>query len=163
MRRFIEDHLASGEVARVLYGAIIALALIVAVEDHPPTAGETVGALVGTAVAVGLAELYAELVAAEARTRQPIHLERIKTFAADAAAVAFGAAVPAVYFILAAAGAIHLHTAFQIAKWSGLGLICAYGFVGARLTGAGPVRAIGQTLVVGAIGMGLIVLKSLTH
>ena len=95
--------------------------------------------------------------------RQPIHLERIKTFAADAAAVAFGAAVPAVYFILAAAGAIHLHTAFQIAKWSGLGLICAYGFVGARLTGAGPVRAIGQTLVVGAIGMGLIVLKSLTH
>lgn len=163
MRRFLEDHLASGEVARVLYGAIVALALIVALEDHPPTAGETVAALLGTGVAVGLAELYAELVAAEARTRQPIHRERIKEFSEDAAAVAFGAAFPAVYFILAAAGAMHTHTAFQIAKWSGVGLICVYGFMGARLSGAGPVRAISQTLVVGLIGVGLIVLKSLTH
>ena len=163
MRRFVEAHLASGEVARVLYGAIIALALIVALEDHPPTAGETVAALIGTGVAVGLAELYAELVAAEARTRQPIHRERVRAFARDSVAVAFGAAFPAVYFILAAAGAMHTHTAFQIAKWSGLGLICAYGFLGARLSGAGPVRALGQTLVVGVIGIGLIVFKSLTH
>ena len=63
----IESHLASRDVARIIYGAIVGLSLVVVLQDHPPPAGEVVAALAATAISVGLAELYSEAVAAEAR------------------------------------------------------------------------------------------------
>ena len=72
LRRAIESHLGSGDVARVIYGSIIGLALVVALQEHPPTAATMASFLVGTAVAVGLAEVYSEYVGAEARTRRPL-------------------------------------------------------------------------------------------
>jgi len=53
--RAVEAHLGSRDVARVIYGAIIGLAIVVALQEHPPTAGQVAAALVGSAVAVGLA------------------------------------------------------------------------------------------------------------
>ena len=53
----------------------------------------------------------------------------------DGAAVAFGVAFPDVWFLLAAFGVIELHTAFTIAKWSGLALIGCYGYWAAQLAG----------------------------
>jgi hypothetical protein len=47
-----------------------------------------------------------------------------------------GIAFPAVFFIPAGAGLFDDDTAFTVAKWSGLGLIGACGFVGARVSGA---------------------------
>ena len=49
--------------------------------------------------------------------------------------MAFGVAFPAVFFVLAALGAITIDTAFTIARWSGLGLIGFYGYVAGRLAG----------------------------
>jgi hypothetical protein len=163
LRRSIEAHLRSSDVARIIYGAIIGLALVVALEAHPPTALETAAALVGTALAVGLAELYSELVGAEVRTRRSIHRPQLKASAREAAAVTFGAAFPAVFFLLAAAGTIDLDLAFTLSKWIGLGLICAYGFAAARLSGSRIGGAIVHAAAVGAIGGALIALKSLLH
>jgi len=56
-------HLGTGQVARVIYGAIIGMALVVALQAHPPSATEMTVALLSTAVAVGLAEGYSDLVA----------------------------------------------------------------------------------------------------
>ena len=53
--RWIETHLGSNQVSRVIYGAIIGLALVVALEAHPPDAGVVAVTLVGTALAVALA------------------------------------------------------------------------------------------------------------
>ena len=39
--RVLEDHLGSQQVSRVIYGSIIGLALVVALEVHPPTAAQT--------------------------------------------------------------------------------------------------------------------------
>src|SRR6476620_8276980 len=61
MRQAIESHLASRQVSRVIYGAIIGLAVLVAIEDHPPSSLVVIGTLIGTAVAVGLAEFYSGL------------------------------------------------------------------------------------------------------
>jgi hypothetical protein len=47
----------------------------------------------------------------------------------DAGAVMLGAGFPAVFFIVAAAGAIDDDLAFRLAKWTGLGLICAHAFL----------------------------------
>jgi hypothetical protein len=159
----IEAHLGTRQVARVIYGSIIGLALVVALEHHPPPAGAVVATLIGTAVAVGLAELYSDVIGFEVRTRRRIPREHFTELVEDVLAVAFGVAVPAAFFILAAAGAIELETAFQIAKWTGLGLIAFYGFCAAKLAGGTLGGSLLQGLLVGLIGAVLIALKALVH
>ena len=163
VRNRIEAHLGSRDVTCVLYGSIVGLAVVVALEAHPPGAGQTVAALAGTALAVGLAELYSEVVGEEARTRRRVGSLRLREFAGEAVAVAFGAGFPAVFFVAAATGLLDIDTAFTLSKWSGVGLIVAYGLAGARLAGSGWSRAVLQALAVGAIGIFLIVLKALVH
>jgi hypothetical protein len=64
----IAAHLGSRQVSRVLYGSIIGLALVLALEAHPPGAGAITVTLLATAVAVALAELYSEIVGTEVQT-----------------------------------------------------------------------------------------------
>lgn len=163
MRRAIVAHLGSRDVARVIYGAIIGLALVVALEAHPPSAGAVVSFLVGTALAVGLAEVYSEYVGTEARTRRPVDRRQLRHLLAEAGAVTLGAGFPAVFFALAAAHAMELDTAFVLAKWTGLGLICTYAFLAARLSGYRLVGALVHAAVLGAIGGALIAIKALLH
>jgi hypothetical protein len=150
-------------VSRVIYGAIIGLALIVALEEHPPSPGVVIGSLLGTAVAVGLAELYSDFLGTEARMRRHVRDAEVREMARDVAAVAFGIAFPVVFFVLAAAHAIEEDTAFTIAKWAGVGLIGFYGFSAARLAGESLPASALRALAVGLIGAFLIALKALLH
>jgi hypothetical protein len=163
LRAKIEDHLGSRDVARVIYGSIIGLALVVALENHPPAAGAVAATIVGAALAVGLAEAYSEIVGAEARTRRPVHGASIRVFVMDAVAVTFGAAFPALFFVLAALGAMDTDLAFTLSKWTGLGLISVYGFFAARLSGSGRGGALLHAAAVGGVAGALIALKALVH
>jgi hypothetical protein len=163
LRHAIHAHLGSRDVARVIYGAIIGLALVVALQHHAATAGETAAAIIGTALAVGLAEVYSEYVGVETRERRRVRRRELPTMAADAGPVVFGAAFPAVFFMLAAADALQLDTAFTLAKWTGLALIFIYGFAAARLAGTSVRGAMLHALALGAIGAALIAAKSLLH
>ena len=163
MRRSIEAHLGTRQVARVIYGAIIGMALIVVLEDHPPPPAQVAGELVATAFAVSLADLYSEIVAAEARARRRVTRAEVVEILEIALGVAFGIVFPAVFFVLAAAGAFQVDTAFTAAKWTGVGLIAFYGFSGARLAGARIPGALLQAFAVGAIGVALIGFKALVH
>ena len=163
LRQVIAAHLGSRDVTRVIYGSVIGLALVVALEDHPPTAGQTTGAIAGTAVAVGLAEAYSELVGGEARTRRPIRFRHVRAAMGQAGVVVFGAGFPAVFFILATVGALSLDSAFTLSKWTGAALICVYGYLAGRVSGSSVGGALLHALAVGAIGGALIALKSLLH
>jgi VIT1/CCC1 family predicted Fe2+/Mn2+ transporter len=163
MLRVVEDHLSSTQVSRVIYGSIIGLALVVALEHDPPRPAVLVGTLAGTALAVGLAELYSEIIGTEVRTRRPIARSHVGEIAADVGAVAFGIAFPAVFFLLSVAGAMKIDTAFTLAKWSGLALIGVYGFFAARLAGERLPAALAQAVAVALIGGFLIGLKALVH
>lgn len=155
----VRAHLGSGQVSRVIYGAIIGLALIAALETHPPSPSGMIASLLGTAVAVGLAELYSDMIGARAQGRP----EHMGTIAEHALAAGFGISFPVIFFILAAANLIEIDTAFTLAKWTGLGLIAFYGFCAGRLSGASTAGAVLQALAVGLIGAALILLKSLVH
>jgi hypothetical protein len=163
VRELIAAHLRAHNVARIIYGAIIGLALLLALELHPPPAGAVVATLLGTAFAVALAEIYSDVIGTEVRTRTRISREHLSELLEDAGAVAFGISVPAVFFVLAAAGAIDVELAFTLAKWSGLGLIAFYGFCAARLAGATVRAALLQAVAVGLIGGFVIALKALAH
>jgi hypothetical protein len=161
--RHIASHLDSNQVSRVIYGSIIGLALVVALEAHPPPSGAVIATLVGTAIAVALAELYSELVGLQVRGHRRARGAERRELLAEIGAVTFGVAFPAVFFVLAAAGALDQDTAFTIAKWTGLGLIALYGFVGARVAGASVLLALLQASTVALIGGTLIALKALVH
>ena len=163
VRRFLAAHLASRRVSRVIYGAIIGLALVVALEAHPPAPGVVIATLLGTAVAVALAELYSELLGFETGERRRANRSELRHVGADIVAVAFGIAFPVVFFVLAATGVLENEAAFTAAKWTGLGLIGVYGFAGARLSGAGLLVSVMHAVGVALIGALLIVLKSLVH
>jgi VIT1/CCC1 family predicted Fe2+/Mn2+ transporter len=161
--RAIKAHLGSRQVSRVIYGAIVGLALIVALEEHPPSSGVVVATLLGTALAVGLAEIYSDVIGTETRTRRHVTRAELPDMLYDVAAVAFGVAFPAVFFVLAAANAIEEDSAFTIAKWSGLGLIAVYGFCASRLAGDSVSASTLRALAAGLIGAVLIGLKALVH
>jgi hypothetical protein len=163
MRASLEQHLGSRQVGRVVYGSIIGLALIVAIENHPPEPAVMAVWLLGTAVAVGLAEVYSEVVGHETSTRQPVSRSDVGHMVEDAAAVGFGVAFPAVFFLLAAIGVIEPERAFTVAKWTGLGLIGFYGYWAARFAGATSRGALVKATLVALVGAGLILLKSLVH
>jgi hypothetical protein len=163
MRTSLEAHLGSRQVTKVVYGSIIGLALVVTIESHPPKAWVMAVWLLGTALAVALAEVYSEVVGTETRTRRPVDRAEFGHMAEDAGSVAFGVAFPAVFFLLAALGILEVGTAFTVAKWTGLGLIGFYGFWAARFAGAASHHAVLKGLLVALIGAGLILLKSLVH
>ena len=160
---FVSSHLRSRQVSRVVYGSIIGLALVVALEAHPPPTGAVIATLLGTAVAVALAELYSELVGFETQGLRDATRAQRRELAADMAAVSLGIAFPVVFFVLAAAGVLDEDTAFTVAKWTGLALIGAYGYAGARLSGAGVVASLTRAAMVALIGAFLIALKALVH
>jgi len=163
MRRAVEAHLGTQQVARVIYGAIIGMALVVSLEAHPPRPGVVAASLVATAVAVGLAEFYSDVVGSQTRNRRRVGVEQAGHILEDVAAVAFGISFPAVFFVLAAAGVLEDDTAFTIAKWSGLGVIGFYGFIAGRLAGASLWLSLLQALAVSVIGGALIAFKALIH
>jgi len=86
LRRFLAGHLGSDDVARVIYGSILGLALVVALEHHPPGPAETTVALLGAAVAVGLAELYSEFVGSEVNQHRHVRRAELRSMAVDALA-----------------------------------------------------------------------------
>ena len=163
LARTVEDHLGSRDVGRVIYGSVIGLALVVALQDHPPTAAQTAVEFIAAALAVGLADAYSEAVGGQARTRRQIGAAEIRTAVRNALPVIFGAGFPAVFFCIAAAGLLDTSAAFTVSKWTGLGIILGYGFLAGRLSGAGVGRAVVHAALVGAIGGGVILLKAVVH
>lgn len=159
----ILTHLGSGQVSRVVYGSIIGLALVLTLEAHPPSPAASAGTLLATALAVALAELYSEHLGGRARASTGGHREPLRAITENAVAVGFGVAFPSVFFLAVVLDVMAYGTAFAVAKWSGLALIAGYGFLAARLTGAGMARALLDAAAVAAIAAVLIALKALVH
>ena len=159
----LERHLGSEQVARVIYGAIIGMALVVVLEHHPPTALVTEVTLIATGLAVALAELYSEAIGEWTRNREMIRRHHVRAIAKDVSAVFFGIVFPGFYFVLAAFGWIETEAAFTLTKWTGLALIAGYGYAAGRLSGASRRTAVLHALAVGTVGIALIGFKALVH
>lgn len=163
LRPWIAAHLASHDVSRVLYGTIVGLALVLALHKDAHRPGETAAFILSTAVAIGLAEVFSEAISQEARTRTRIRRSDLGPLARNAGPVVLGAGFPALYFFLAALGVMTGQTAFTLAKWTGLGLVCAYAFLAARLSGARFGHATRHAATAAVVGLALIEVKALLH
>ena len=148
---------------KVVYGSIIGLALVVALESHPPTASVMAVWLLGTALAVGLAEVYSEVVGAETSTRQPVSRPQLRHMVEDAAAVGFGVAFPAVFFLLSAMGLVRDRHRLLDRQVDGPRADRLLRLLGRPVRRRGPGRALVKGALVALVGAGLIALKAFVH
>ncbi len=137
--------------AHGIYGTIIITALLVPLEDHGATADEVVGAVVGTAFVLFLAHTYASGLGRRIAMRRAPRLSDLGAILADNLPLLFAAVVPTLVFVLAAAGAISLHTAFRAGIGYALASLCALGFIFGRMTD----HRLPGSLVLGISGAGL--------
>ena len=149
--------------ARAVYGSIIALAVILALQRTQAAASEVIPAVIGSVIAASLAELYAEYIALTIRDRHHPGRVRLREELTDVAAGSVAAMLPMVPFILVAFGWIELATAYDLARWVGIGVIAAYTVLANRLAGLSTMRTFLVTTAVIAIGLSLIAIKALTH
>jgi len=153
----------SRQVARVVYGAIIGLTLIVAVEDHPPSAAVLASWLVLTGVTVALAVVYSEVIGLETSERRCVTRHQVAHPLGQGWAVTIGVAFPAVFFLLAVvdaprAGHRLRHRGVERARPDRL-----LWLLGARFAGTPVPRALAQAAAVGALGGIVIAFKALVH
>ena len=156
-------HRTAERAARAVYGTIIALAIIATLEGGSAGAGEIIAAVVGGVIAAQLAELYAGYLADVIREQRHPTRAELRAAATDSAAGTVAACVTAVPFVLAAAGAIELETAFDIAFWAGLGVLVGYTLLANRLAGLRGLQSAIAAAVVLVIGLALVALKAFVH
>ena len=149
--------------ARAVYGSIVALAVIVYLEAAKAEADEVILAVIGSVVAATLAEQYAEYIAHVIRERRHLERAEIVQQVGDGAAGMLASLVTLVPFLLVQVDVIELPTAYDIAPWLGLGVIGGYALLANREAGLSGARNIVITGMALAVGVTLIVIKSVTH
>jgi hypothetical protein len=149
--------------ARAVYGSIIALAVIVVLEEAGADAGEVLAAVIGSVVGAMLAEGYAEYIAAVIRERRHPGRTEVLDTAADVGVGTLAALVALVPFVLAALSVIELDTAYEIAPWLGLGVIGGYALFANRAAGLSRAQTVVFTAIALALGLALIAIKTVSH
>jgi hypothetical protein len=146
-----------------VYGSMIVLAVITGLDEASATARESLVTVVGIAIAVGLSQIYADVIGWTFRATRSLTRDEWLEISANVA-FGFGAAlVPTIFFVLALAGAISLGHAFDIAEWTGIAVIWFYVFAAARAARLTLVRALAWSVALTVCGVGLVELKLLAH
>ncbi|MFL5870788.1 MAG: hypothetical protein ACJ75R_06880 [Solirubrobacterales bacterium] len=149
--------------ARAVYGTIVALAVIVVLDDGQTEADEVIVAVLGATIAASLAETYADYLAAVIRSRRHMSGDELRRAGTDSALGTLAALLTLAPFLAVEVGWIETQTAFDLAPWIGLALIGAYSLFANRMAGLPVSRAALATASMLAIGFALIAIKSLTH
>jgi hypothetical protein len=161
----VHPHRVAERASRAVYFTIVALAIIVALEEAGDDvgAGQVAASTVAATVITAIAELYSRYIAEAIRTQRPPTRAELVISATDSAAGLVAAMVPVVPFVLAVAGAISEQTAYDIASWLGLGVLGAYTLFANRAAGLTGVRGLLVAAGVVALGLTLVALKALVH
>jgi hypothetical protein len=149
--------------ARAVYGTIVALAVIVVLDDGQTEADELIVAVLGATIAASLAETYADYLATVIRQRRHMSFAEVRRAATDSALGTLAALLTLVPFLVVELGWIETQTAFDLATWIGLALIGGYSLFANRVAGLPWRRAAITTASMLAVGLVLIAIKSFTH
>ena len=149
--------------ARGTYGAIVVLALLVAMGDHPPGPMRAALLVAGSVLTVLAAEVYAEVLGMEfdlgrTATRGEL-LNEMRKFAP----ITLAAEAPVVVLLLSGLGLFAEGLAFKLATWLTVGLIAAEGYLARRLAGRSVPASLRSACVLGGLGVLLAVAKQLPH
>ena len=144
---------------RLVYGAVVILATLLAVGVAGPTVTDEIGAILLATLAVVFAEFYSEVVGATIRERRALTHRELVTMAGELGTLAFAAVPP---LVVTAGSAIGLYSA-DTAIWASIWLLAtslfAFGFAAGRVSGRSLIGSAVAAAVLLALGVGVIVVK----
>jgi hypothetical protein len=149
--------------ARAVYGAIIALAVIVVLDDGQTEADEVIIAVVGATIGAMLAETYSDYIADVIRRGRHLHPREARQAFTDSVLGMLAAWVTLLPFVAVELGLIGASTAFDLATWFGLAVIGVYTMLANQRAGIPRGTSLWATGLMIAVGLGLIAFKSATH
>ncbi|HFQ94788.1 MAG TPA: hypothetical protein ENK32_12300 [Anaerolineae bacterium] len=146
-------------VAKIIYGTIMVLVVILAMEEHPPSAAGSLALILMTGLGVALAESYSDYIGISIKEKRSLSLGGQRQIVHNVSGVLIGALLPAPFFILAWVGIMELEAAFRWARWALLGVLLFYGYVAARLSGRSHAFSIFFAVVASSIGVIVVLFK----
>lgn len=150
-------------VAKAIYGLITVLAVVLVMEEHPPTAWIAAGTLFGTVLVVALAETYSKTIAEIIAGQRRLDRQEIIEIWQDTRPILLSANLPTLVILLSAAGLYSMQTALLIAKYAiYLALFC-YGLQVAHLLHASRWRILLSGLFTAGLGALIGLMKFLLH
>jgi LPXTG-motif cell wall-anchored protein len=156
--------LARLDLAGVIYGIILATALIGAFSEQPKVGQiATFVAVLGSAVIFWLAHGYAHILAAGVVDREPISAAAVREALVRQLPLVFGALPPALVLLAAPLGILSEDNSDNLAMLVGVALLTAFGLVAARRRQAGIIGTVVLTGVSAGLGLVMIGLKSAVH
>lgn len=150
-------------VARAVYGLITVLAVLQAMELHPPEAWRGAVSLFGTTLAVALIEVYAETIGEMLGTKTRLSRGDLVHIWHDAAPVLAGAQGPTIVLLLSAFGLMSVETAIDIAQLIAFVTLFGYGWRIGQMLDARLSRQLLSGLILIAIGGLLVGIKTAFH
>jgi hypothetical protein len=149
-------------VARSVYGAIIALSLLIVLQHGDQGTSGSAAVLLATLGAIALAEVYADGLSHHVTAHQPMTAGQVREALASAGAVV-GAGVPAAITLVLAPEWFGDGAAFTLAAWLTVAMLGLFGFGARRLAGAPLGPSLRSGLVAAGIGAAIALLKALLH
>jgi hypothetical protein len=121
-------------VSKAIYGVITVLAVLQALQAHPPSAWSAAVILFGTTLAVALVDAYSESIAIMLAESRGLSLDDLRAIRHEVAPVLVGAQAPTLLLLLAAIGLFSVDRALQLAEIVAFLLLFSYGWrVGSML------------------------------
>lgn len=149
--------------ARSVYGGILVLAVLLALQAHPPGPYRSALLVAGTILAVLAAEAYADLLGLEIDRGRPASRAERNAKLRELGVVTVAAEGPILIFLLSGVGVIDEGLAFTLAIWLTIGLLFLEGFLARWLAGRSFLDSLRSGCAVGGIAVALAVFKSLAH
>ncbi len=147
-------------VAKVIYGTIIILVVILAMEDHPPSTIGTVVTVLFAGFGVALAELYSDMIGTRIEKKRHLTWGERNHIIKNVSSVMVGAFFPVPFFILAWLGFLELKFAITLAKWTLVGVLLFYGYVASKLSGYSNIWSIVSATAVCTTGIIVVLIKA---
>ena len=155
--------LAGRHPSSILYGIIITGAVMSATAGGDATAGRIIGATAFVLGVYWLADIYVRAFAQQFREgRQPLG-QRIVAAASHEAGVLLGGVPALVAFVIATAAGASPGLAADVALWLTVVLLGSIAYLAARYAGSTVRDAVVEAALAAALGILMIVSKSLLH
>ncbi len=159
-----ERELSRLDLAGVIYGIVLATALIGAFSEQPkvgPVA--TFAGVMGSAIIFWLAHAYAHILASGVVDRAPITAPAVREALVRQLPLVLGALPPAVVLLATPVGLLSEDHSESLALLVGVALLAAFGFIAARRRRAGVIGTIVLTGISAGLGLVMVGLKSAVH
>jgi hypothetical protein len=150
-------------VSMAIYGSLTVMAVVVAMENHPPPPLSAAARVFGVTLAIAAAKAYAELIADTLTRGRKLNGEEGRQLLRRVSPVLFGAQAPTVVFLMSALGWYSVETGIEISRVLVLGLLFVYGLRVGQLLHRARVVQIASGLAIVSAGALVVVMNQLFH